>query len=176
VLVRFNPALLNRRGQVIQERTKPFDRIFVALYLPLAISVSVVAGLDAVRFEWSSMPEWLIAPGVVLYVLSCALGSWAMATNPHFETTVVVKTDGSQRVCSSGPYRVVRHPGYTAGVVGSLSYPLILGSWWGLVPVGLLVLLFVVRTALEDRTLREELPGYREYAAVTKHRLIPLLW
>jgi protein-S-isoprenylcysteine O-methyltransferase Ste14 len=176
VLARFNPELLNKRGRLIQRDTKSFDKVFVAVYMPLALSSSVVAGIDAVRFGWSSMPLWLVVAGVALYLLSCALGSWAMATNRHFESTVLVKTDGSQRVCTSGPYQFIRHPGYSAGVVGSLSYPCILGSWWAFVPVGLLVLLFIARTALEDETLKTELPGYREYATRTRHRLMPFVW
>ena len=114
--------------------------------------------------------------GVVLYVLSCVLGSWAMAVNRHFESTVFVAKDGSQRVCSTGPYRVVRHPGYTAAAVGCIGYVWILGSWWALVPAGLMIVLFVVRTSLEDATLKEELPGYGEYAARTTRRLMPLVW
>jgi protein-S-isoprenylcysteine O-methyltransferase Ste14 len=176
VLARLNPDLLNKRGRLIQRETKSFDKVFVAIYMPLALAGSVVPGLDAVRFGWSSMPVWMVALGVALYLLSCAFGSWAMVVNRHFESTVVVRRDGSQEVCSAGPYRIVRHPGYSAAIVGSLSYPCILGSWWGLVPVGLLAVLFVIRTALEDGTLKVELPGYREYASQTRHRLLPLIW
>jgi protein-S-isoprenylcysteine O-methyltransferase Ste14 len=176
VLLRFNPELLNRRGQLVQPETKSFDKLFIGLYVPLGLATSVVAGLDAFRFGWSHMSSWFIAAGVASYVLSCAFGSWAMAVNRHFESTVFVAKDGSQQVCSAGPYRVVRHPGYTAAVVGSVGYVWILGSWWALVPAGLMVLLFVVRTSLEDATLKEELPGYREYAARTTRRLIPLVW
>jgi protein-S-isoprenylcysteine O-methyltransferase Ste14 len=176
VLLRFNPDLLNKRGRLIQPETKSFDKLFIGLYVPLALATSVVAGLDAVRFGWSHMPSSVIAAGVVLYVLSCAFGSWAMAVNRHFESTVFVAKDGSQQVCSAGPYRVVRHPGYTAGVVGAVGYVWILGSRWALVPAGLMVLLFVVRTSLEDATLKEELPGYREYAARTTRRLVPFVW
>ena len=176
VLLRFNPDLLNKRGRLLQPETKSFDKLFIGLYAPLALATSVVAGLDAVRFGWSHVPSWIIAAGVVLYVLSCAFGSWAMAVNRHFESSVFVAKDGSQQVCSAGPYRIVRHPGYTAGIVGSVAYVWILGSWWALVPTGLLALLFVVRTSLEDATLKEELPGYHEYAARTPRRLIPLVW
>ncbi|NIV75253.1 MAG: hypothetical protein GWN37_10560, partial [Gammaproteobacteria bacterium] len=118
VLLRFNPELLNRRGHLVQPATKSFDKLFIGLYVPLGLATSVVAGLDAVRFGWSQMPSWMIAAGVALYVLSCAFGSWAMAVNRHFESTVFVAKDGSQQVCSAGPYRIVRHPGYTAAVVG----------------------------------------------------------
>ncbi len=176
VLLRFNPELLNRRGHLVQPATKSFDKLFIGLYVPLGLATSVVAGLDAVRFGWSQMPSWMIAAGVALYVLSCAFGSWAMAVNRHFESTVLVAKDGSQQVCSAGPYRIVRHPGYTAAVVGAVGYVWILGSRWALVPAGLMVLLFVVRTCLEDATLKQELPGYREYAARTTRRLIPFVW
>jgi protein-S-isoprenylcysteine O-methyltransferase Ste14 len=176
VLLRFNPELLDKRGRLIQPETKSFDKLFIGLYVPLGLATSVVAGLDAVRFGWSHVPPSIIAAGVALYLLSCAFGSWAMAVNRHFESTVFVARDGSQQVCSAGPYRIVRHPGYTAAVVGSVGYVWILGSWWALVPTGLMVLLFVVRTSLEDATLKEELPGYREYAARTTRRLIPLVW
>ncbi len=176
VLLRFNPELLEKRGRLVQPETKSFDKPFFGLYVLLALSTSIVAGLDAVRFGWSHMPPWIIAAGVVLYVLSCAFGSWAMAVNPHFETTVFVAKDGSQQVCSAGPYRIVRHPGYAAAVVGSVAYVWILGSCWALVPAGLVILLFIVRTSLEDATLKEELPGYREYAARTTRRLIPCVW
>lgn len=176
VLLRVNPELLDKRGHLVQPETKSFDKLFIALYVPLGLATSVVAGLDAVRFGWSHMPSWVIAAGVALYVLSCAFGSWAMAVNRHFEGSVFVARDGSQQVCSAGPYRIVRHPGYTAALVGSVSYVWILGSCWALVPAGLMVLLFVVRTSLEDATLKEELPGYREYAARTTRRLIPLVW
>jgi protein-S-isoprenylcysteine O-methyltransferase Ste14 len=176
VLLRFNPELLNRRGQLVQPETKSFDKLFIGLYVPLGLATSVVAGLDAVRFGWSHMPSWIIAAGTALYVLSCAFGSWAMAVNRHFESTVFVAKDGSQQVCSAGPYRIVRHPGYTAAVVGSVGYVWILASRWALVPACLMVLLFIMRTSLEDATLKEELPGYREYAARTTRRLIPFVW
>lgn len=176
VLLRFNPELLDKRGQLVRPETRSFDKRFIALYVPLGLATSVVAGLDAVRFGWSHMPPSITAAGVVLYVLSCAFGSWAMAVNRHFESTVFVAKDGSQQVCSTGPYRFVRHPGYAAAVVGSVGYVWILGSWWAMLPTGLLVLLFVVRTSLEDATLKEELPGYREYAARTTRRLLPLVW
>ena len=174
VLLRFNPELLNKRGRLIQEGTKTFDKVFVAVYAPLGLFISILCGLDAVRYGWSQMPLAVILLGAVLFVLTSAFGMWAMAVNAHFEATVFIGKE--QRVCASGPYRIVRHPGYAAAIIGSISYPLILGSWWGLMAVGSLIVLFVVRTALEDRTLQKELPGYRDYAEKTRYRLIPLVW
>lgn len=174
VLLRFNPGLLNQRARLFQAGTKRFDKAFVALYMALGVSISILCGLDAVRYGWSQMSGAFILLGVIIFIFACAFGSWAMAVNAHFEATVVVTE--RQRVCASGPYRIVRHPGYAAAVVGSPAYSLILGSGWGLLATGALVMLFVVRTALEDRTLQKELPGYREYAEQTRYRLIPWLW
>jgi protein-S-isoprenylcysteine O-methyltransferase Ste14 len=109
-------------------------------------------------------------------LLAYLLGAWAMAVNEHFELLVRIQTDRGHRVVTSGPYRIVRHPGYLAAIVGGLTSPLILGSLWAFAPVVAGALLFTARTALEDRTLREELAGYQEYAARTRHRLLPGIW
>ncbi len=171
VLFKLNPQLLNKRGKLVQEGTKFFDKVFIAFYVTFALMISVVAGLDVVRYEWSHMSF-----GVVIYILACILVSWAMAVNPHFEMTVLIQDNGEHQVCTAGPYKVVRHPGYAAAIIGAFSYPLILGSWWGLVAVLPLNLLFVIRTALEDRTLQRELPGYKEYTNITRYRLVPFVW
>jgi protein-S-isoprenylcysteine O-methyltransferase Ste14 len=176
VQIRWNPELLNARGKTVQEGTKPFDKAFVALYLPISFACFIVAGLDAVRYGWSSMPLGFSIFGVVLFVVVWALGCWAMAVNKYFETTVRIQHERGHRVCTAGPYRLVRHPGYLAAILGAPSMPLILGSWWAFVPTGVYVLVLVVRTALEDRTLLEELPGYADYAKSTRYRLIPRVW
>jgi len=176
VLIGANPEILNARGKMVQQGTKAFDRAFVVLYLPISFSALVVAGLDAVRYEWSHMPYAYTVLGIALLVASWPLASWAMAVNRNFETTVRIQHDRGHQVCTAGPYRFVRHPGYTAGILGAPSMPLILGSWWAFLPTAAYMLLFVVRTALEDRTLREELPGYADYAKSTRYRLIPGLW
>ncbi|UCD85380.1 MAG: isoprenylcysteine carboxylmethyltransferase family protein, partial [Deltaproteobacteria bacterium] len=125
---------------------------------------------------WSHMSFGLIIFGVILYILACIFGSWAMTVNSHFDMTVLVKENGSHQVCTSGPYKIVRHPGYVAAIIGAFSYPLVLGSWWGLVAVLPLCFLFIIRTVLEDRTLQKELPGYKEYTNITRYRLIPFVW
>jgi len=176
VLKKYNPALLAKRARLIQPGTKPFDKVFVLLYMPIAISISIISGLDAVRFGWSNLPGFLNLVGVVIYLAASVFGSWAMAVNQHFEATVVIKTDGTQKVCAIGPYQYLRHPGYAAAIIGSISYPLILGSCWGLILVSLLIALFIARTIKEDRVLQEELPGYREYAARVRARLAPFVW
>jgi protein-S-isoprenylcysteine O-methyltransferase Ste14 len=170
-----NPSLLNKRGQIIQQTTKRFDKIFVVLFLLFSYTLPVIAGFDAVRYHWSNMPTGLNFFGGILLVLSFLLGIWAMIVNTNFEMTVFIK-DEEQQVCKTGPYRFIRHPGYAAEIIALVGVVLLLGSWWGFIPVGTLALLFIVRTYLEDKTLQHELPGYKEYAKSTSYRLIPFIW
>jgi protein-S-isoprenylcysteine O-methyltransferase Ste14 len=99
-----------------------------------------------------------------------------MAVNKFFEWTVRIQADRGQYVCKDGPYRFIRHPGYTGLIISVLVYPLILGSCWGLVLSVILALVIIARTALEDSTLQKELPGYQEYAQIVRYRLLPFIW
>ena len=170
-----NPGLVAERWKR-RKATKPFDKVIMALYLPTVIALPVVAGLDAVRFGWSSLPWNTVWPGVLLLLLSIPPVAWAMATNPHLETTVRIQHDRGHKVITTGPYAIVRHPMYVGAILNLLGVPLVLGSRWAYAPAGFAVALFVFRTALEDRTLRRELPGYEEYAQHTRCRLVPGLW
>jgi protein-S-isoprenylcysteine O-methyltransferase Ste14 len=113
---------------------------------------------------------------VVLHLLGSIPIAGAMATNPHLETTVRIQEDRGHRVSTSGPYRVVRHPMYVGAILQFAGAPLVLGSLWACLPVAAAPVLFIVRTALEDRTLRRELPGYEAYAQRTRYRLLPGVW
>lgn len=170
-----SPELLNIRGTHYGD-LRPFDRIFAGLWLLLGLGASVVAGLDAVRFEWTSLPWDAFFVGLIILLFAASLGGWAMLENVHFEQFVRIQKDRGHRVVSTGPYAILRHPGYLAAIVGGLSTPLLLGSLWAFVPVGLGAILFVIRTALEDRTLSEELAGYSGYAERVRYRLVPPLW
>jgi protein-S-isoprenylcysteine O-methyltransferase Ste14 len=176
VLAKVNPSVLNERSSVVKEGTKGFDKVWVAAIPVFTFGNLVVMGLDAARFRWSSMPFWLTLVGVIMFVTISPLALWAMAVNRFFEWTARIQDDNQQYVCTSGPYRIMRHPGYTALIVTILAYPLILGSWWGFVLGGILAVMVVIRTAQEDRMLQKELRGYTEYASRVKYRLIPLVW
>lgn len=176
VLGRRDPELIVERGTV-SENTEPWDWVVgTAAMLMLVLGTMVVAGLDY-RFGWApELASWLVILGVALWVAGSMLFNWAMWTNRFFSSAVRIQADRGHRVVDTGPYNVVRHPGYVGAIVGSLGLALMLGSAWALIPGVIGGLLMALRTALEDRTLRERLPGYAEYATRVRYRLIPGLW
>jgi len=172
---RRHPGLLAERQNIEKmQSAKAWDKVLAPL---MALSVSfplvIVAGLDH-RFNWSPVfPLWLIVPGFILITLGYAFATWALVENRFFSTTVRIQTDRGHVVCDSGPYRIVRHPGYAGNIPPLLGIVLALGSLWTLIPAAVALIIALVRTALEDRTLQEELPGYRDYARRVRCRLIP---
>ena len=176
VLAKVNPQVLNERGTVIKAGTKTFDKVYVAIYPVFSYGSLVIMGFDAVRCQWSVMPFWLTFVGIFMFVSVIPLTLRAMAVNQFFEWTARIQNDRNQYVCTSGPYKIIRHPGYAGLIISLLAYPFILGSWWGFLPNSVLISIIVIRTALEDRTLRKEFPGYEEYVQKVKYRLIPLVW
>jgi protein-S-isoprenylcysteine O-methyltransferase Ste14 len=177
VQYKINPELLVQRLQRKREGSKLWDEILMrASNLTVLIAVPVMAGLDIGRFHWSGLDIQFAVLGFVFFGVSTIVINWAMAVNPHFEPTVRIQKDRGHKVISRGPYKIVRHPGYLAGILYTFSIPLIMGSAFTFIPVGIYVILFIIRTSLEDRTLREELEGYSEYARQVKHKLFPGIW
>ena len=168
------PHTLKQRGH-IGARVKPFDRVFIALWLVLALITPVVAGLET-RAGAPALPWLWFYVGLATLTLASLFGLWAMVANEHFEQFVRIQTERGHRVVTTGPDQFVRHPGYLAAVVGALATPLMLGSIWTFAPAALIAALFVIRTILEDRTLRRELDGYEAYARRTRFRLVPGIW
>jgi protein-S-isoprenylcysteine O-methyltransferase Ste14 len=175
-MIRKNPGLLNERGKFMKKGTKTFDKYFYAIWRPLSLAALIIAGFDAVRYGWSRLSLALIILGLTLLVLGFALSLWAMSVNSHFEAFVRIQEDRGHQVCTTGPYKLVRHPGYVGAIMTTVGMPLFLGSWWAFLPSTAIVFLFIFRTAMEDRTLTKELPGYKEYTEITRYRLIPLMW
>jgi protein-S-isoprenylcysteine O-methyltransferase Ste14 len=174
-LWRVNPEIFVARSK-IGAGTKGWDKALVSVILAAFFAIFPLAALDAVRFGWSAVPAWLVALG---YLLTAAgyLGSvWVYAVNKFAEPTVRIQTERGQTVVSTGPYAVVRHPLYTFSLLLFPGMPLALGSYWALAPAAVAAAVLVFRTALEDRTLQAELPGYREYAGRVRSRLIPGVW
>jgi protein-S-isoprenylcysteine O-methyltransferase Ste14 len=140
------------------------------------LAMMIVAGLDE-RFGWS--PQVLLTPRLValaVMVSGYVVGTWAMAVNRYYSAVVRIQKDRGQTVVTDGPYRFVRHPSYATGIVSSLMIPILLGSLWALIPTILVALGTIIRTVLEDKTLLEELDGYKEYATQTRYRLLPGIW
>jgi protein-S-isoprenylcysteine O-methyltransferase Ste14 len=169
------PSLIRRRMKA-GAGTPLWDRLFVIAVQFLFVGILVVGGLDAGRYHWSSIPPWLQAAGMMLMIAGMLLLAWAMGQNPHFETTVRIQSDQRHRVIDSGPYRIVRHPGYVAGIVLFIGMALVLNSAWALAPAILSALNLVARTCAEDRFLHENLNGYRAFAKRTRYRLVPGIW
>ncbi len=178
VLIRKHPDLITERAHFTEsEGIKAWDKrlvVWVAIVIPLVFMI--IAGLDK-RFGWS--PEiplpWQLA-AFAIFVASFSLTTWALIVNQFFSSVVRIQTERGHTVVNSGPYRFVRHPGYIGAIVAWLVSPILLGSVWSFVPVAILTVLYVVRTALEDRTLQQELPGYADYAQRTRYRLLPGIW
>ena len=176
-------VLIPRQGDMLVERsevrqgTKHWDRILApAVVIVGTVVVAITAGLDA-RFGWSTPLNsglWVLALAIAFASQMFVL--WAMASNTFFSTTVRIQADRDHRVARGGPYQLVRHPGYAGSLVYNLAVPLVLGSWWTFIPALVTIILTVIRTGLEDRTLQRELPGYPDYAQIVKYRLVPGVW
>lgn len=175
ILLRFNPALLPERlappGQ-----SKAWDRGILSAVRLLQLVRYILAGLDQ-RHGWTQgFPLAAQLAGLIICLLGTALFAWAMASNAFFSQVVRIQTERGHTVASGGPYRLIRHPAYLATILFDPALSVLLASGWAILVGGLCSALFILRTALEDRTLQAELPGYREYARQVRYRLLPGIW
>lgn len=169
-----NPDIFVARSRV-QPGTKTLDYFIITLVMAGFVCIAPVAGLDF-RFGWSRIPQWLVWVGYMLFVLSFAGQAWPQAVNRHFEPGVRVQKDRGQIVIDTGPYAIVRHPGYISASLLAASMAFCLGSWWALLPSAVVVIGLIPRTLFEERTLIAELPGYREYTQRVRYRWVPGIW
>lgn len=155
---------------------KRWDKYFVASIGLFTAAELIVSGLDH-RWMWTPpRPLWSHLLGLLLIVLGTVGLIWAMRANRFFSAFIRIQHDRGHRVVDTGPYSFVRHPGYTASCLRSLGVPLLFGSNWAFIVAGLFVVMFIVRTILEDRVLQKELPGYREYAERVTWKIIKGIW
>ncbi len=156
--------------------TKRWDWILLSILRPTGLMIFVLAGLDDGQYHWFHIPWWGCVLGYALLITGMVGVTWAETVNKFIEQTVRIQTDRGHRVVDTGPYAIIRHPGYVSACILFVGMPQSLGSLWALIPAVLACLLLVVRTILEDRTLRDELTGYEEYAQRVRYRLIPRFW
>jgi protein-S-isoprenylcysteine O-methyltransferase Ste14 len=169
--------IVERMDAPQREQVKAWDRFFVLLLGFLGPVVAwIVAGLD-VRYGWS--PDLPLAVQLITLALILAgttFSNWAMVVNRFYSSHVRIQEDRGHAVVDRGPYRILRHPGYAGDLVAWIAVPFFFSSMWVAIPSLVVILAYFVRTALEDRTLQEELPGYREYTGKVRYRLIPGIW
>ena len=172
-----NPELLEERSELKpREGVQAWDVILSAIVRVSLLASYVVAGLD-MRFGWRpEIPLAVQIATLALGLLGVSLIVWAMAANRYAVVYARIQKERGHAVATTGPYRFVRHPFYVGTITFSLAVPVALGSPWALISGGLAALLFVVKTALEDRMLQVGLEGYREYAGRVRYRLVPGVW
>lgn len=178
ILYRLTPELINQRGgSAFQESSKTWDKYILIVYTFLGIYAQFfVAGWDLGHINFWPLGLEYFGLGLGLFIISIVLIVWAMVQNPFFEPTVRIQKERNQKVINSGPYRIVRHPGYLSGILWHLAVPMILGSGLTLIYTVIIIMILIVRTYLEDETLQKELGGYKEYTEKTKYRLLPGAW
>lgn len=169
-----NPEAINQRGRK-PENQKDWDKKLLKFYLPAALLMLIVPGLDF-RLGWSQVDLVWHYASMPFFLGGNLMISFAMLHNKDLSLQVAVRVDEGHSVASSGPYKVVRHPMYVGLMLSQLAAPLLLGSWWMYVPVAVSCIILIIRTGLEDHTLQEELPGYKEYAQQVRFRLMPGIW
>jgi protein-S-isoprenylcysteine O-methyltransferase Ste14 len=174
-LWRANPDVVIARTSSHQG-TKRWDKVLLSVLLPLVYSLVPIAALDDARFHWLPLPWWVSLPGYALMLGGFAIVAWAESVNKFFEPTVRIQTDREHRVVDTGPYALVRHPGYAAAMLAIPGMALALGSAVALIPAAIVSALFILRTKWEDQTLQAELAGYREYADRVRFKSIPGVW
>jgi protein-S-isoprenylcysteine O-methyltransferase Ste14 len=164
--------IVERAGKAGAGQT--WDKHILGALFVVGIVTFVTAGLDSGRFGWSGrVPPGITIAGVVFMLAGQVLFAVARRVNGYFSSTVRIQSDRGHKVCDQGPYRYIRHPGYLGLLVALLAFPLLINSYWAFIPVSVSAILLIVRTAMEDRILTDQLPGYQNYAAQTRWKLIP---
>jgi len=177
VLLRLHdPDLLIERA-TRHENTQTYDRIILPIYFLFAFGTFIVASLDGGRFRWSGDVSiiWVVL-AYIFYLLGNSLAGWSINSNPFFSSESRLQPERAQKVASTGPYRFIRHPAYTAAFLLWITTGLMLASWWAVIPGLLAGVMMIIRTYFEDRMLMGKLPGYVDYARQVKYRLLPGVW
>ena len=168
--------LMTERSK-ISNNVKSWDKKILGISALIYVLNVIIAGLDSGRFHWSPDFHWsLYAIGFFLTITGQIIFLTARKENKYFSSVVRIQTDREHKVCDTGLYKIVRHPGYLGMTISLISIPLITGSAWCSITTFIAITLLFVRTYLEDNALKKELAGYKEYSENTRNRLIPLIW
>jgi protein-S-isoprenylcysteine O-methyltransferase Ste14 len=175
--VKKHPDIIKERSESFSKKdSKSWDKILSPLMAFSRLFISLTAGFD-VLFNLSPDFSFQVhSAGIILILFGYILASYALVENRFFSGIVRIQSDRGHTVVSTGPYKWIRHPGYSGMLITNAGIPLLLDSYWAFIPVFLLSVVAVVRTHLEDKTLQAELDGYSEYTKKTKKRLIPFIW
>jgi protein-S-isoprenylcysteine O-methyltransferase Ste14 len=176
-LARRDPGLLRERmGSPVQRDQPAADKLLLIVLLLSIFAWLVVMGLDAKRFAWSSVPTLVQVLGALITLWSIWFCCRTMRENSFAAPVVKLQRERGQRVISTGPYAIVRHPMYFGAAFYFIGAALLLGSWWGVIFAFVLIGLLCVRIPIEEKALRAGLEGYDEYAGRVRYRLIPHVW
>ncbi len=174
--------MLGTNPELTQERDRPgknvksWDNLLVGINLVLTLVLFAAIGLDAGRLGGAKVPLPIRAVGLLGLIPAFGLPLWAAKANAYLSSRVRIQGDRGHQVVAVGPYRHIRHPMYAGMIFYDWSLPLLLGSWWALAVGAAMTGVVILRTVLEDETLRRELPGYAGYSQQVRYRLIPKLW
>ncbi len=175
IVIRRSPGMLMERLGP-KKGSQKWDSVIQPGLSLLQAGRCILGGFDQ-HYGWSSgIALSTQVSFLIVGWLGAALFIWAVSANQFFSQVVRIQDERGHRVAQGGPYRLVRHPGYAGSILMEIGSAFTLGSWWALVPSGLFTVLMVVRTLLEERTLRAGLPGYTEYTQKVKYRLLPGIW
>ncbi|NVO12333.1 MAG: isoprenylcysteine carboxylmethyltransferase family protein [Bacteroidales bacterium] len=178
-----NYFTIHKNSELINERSKPsegiksWDKLLLGLSALIYVIIIVLAGLDSGRFHWTLNFNWNVSiSGVILTLVGQTLFLTARSQNNFFSSVVRIQKDRGHVVCDTGLYKIVRHPGYLGMIISLIGLPLITISVWSIIPTLIAIILLLIRTSLEDKTLINELDGYVEYTKKTRSKLIPFVW
>jgi protein-S-isoprenylcysteine O-methyltransferase Ste14 len=170
-----SPGLVAERAGP-KPNAKEWDKNMTGLISLAGLIMLIVAGIDERHGLSPSMDPHVTMVAIILVIAGFGMFSWALKSNEYFSSLVRIQDDRGHKVVTGGPYKLIRHPGYFGVILYSLATPFLLGSLWALIPGTVLAFLLIVRAALEDLTLHEELDGYRDYAMQVKYRIAPGIW
>lgn len=166
-----DPELLVRR---LKFREKQKDQKLIILFsYPVFLLAFILPGFDH-RFGWSNVPPWVVI--LALFIFFVGYAGFFMVLRENSYVSRIIEVSEGQKVISTGPYSIVRHPMYICAILIYLASPLALGSYWAMIPAALILPVFIVRILTEEKVLRKDLPGYQEYTQKVKYRLLPLIW